>query len=108
VVWGHDTGATEDNIRDFTGNWTGTGAINGSGDAEVLCVEPGEYMESEVVITGIKTVELLQNEYAAGDTILLRYRHGATEVACLAAAWNDYTVPFLSLGYVQVRVEFAS
>ena len=62
-------------------------------------------MESEVVNPGDTLVELLQNEYAAGDTILLRYRHGISEAACLAAAWNNYTVPFASLGYVQVRIE---
>jgi len=62
-------------------------------------------MESEVVYTGTITVELAQNVYAAGATILLRYRHGATEVDCLAAAWNNYTVPFVSLGFVQMRVE---
>ena len=62
-------------------------------------------MESEVVYTDTISVGLKQNFYEVGDTILLRYRHGATSVACLAAAWNDYTVPFKSLGYVQVRIE---
>ena len=65
----------------------------------------GEYMISEVVETGASTVELDQNHYdISGDTIDLDYRHGATQVACEAAAWNDYTVPFVSLGFVQVRV----
>jgi hypothetical protein len=69
-------------------------------------MDAGEYMESEVVNTGVKFVELLQNNYdITGDDVLLKYRHGATEVACLASAWNNYTVPFLSLGYVQVRIE---
>ena len=62
-------------------------------------------MESEVIVTGTITVELLQNNYAAGDTVLLRYRTGASEAACLAASWSNYTVPFGSLGYVQVRLE---
>ena len=105
MCWGHVTGVVEDNTRTFAGHWTGTGAINNAGDAETLCVNAGEYMESEVVYTSTITVELAQNVYAAGATILLRYRHGATEAACLAAAWNNYTVPFLSLGFVQVRVE---
>lgn len=107
VVWGHDTGVIETNIRDFSGNWTGTGGISGVGDAETMCIDPGEYMESEVVITGTVLVTLLQNTYdITGDTIKLRYRHGADEAACLAAAWQDYTVPFTSLGYVQIRVEY--
>ena len=29
---------------------------------------------------------------------------GATEAACEIAAWNNYTVPFVSLGYVQIRM----
>jgi len=96
---------TETNIRDFTGNWTGTGAISGSGDAEKLELEAGEYMISEVVNTGAYTVTLLQNHYdPSGDNVTLQYRHGATEAACLSAAWNGYSTSFISLGYVQIRV----
>jgi len=105
VVWGHITGALEDNIRTFAGNWTGTGAIENSGDAERVALEAGEYMVGEVVDTGTQTVELLQNEYAVGDDVTLEYRHGATRAACEAAGWNAYTVPFASLGFVQVRLE---
>lgn len=54
---------------------------------------------------GTYTIELDYNHYAAGDTIVLKYRHGATEVDCLAAVYNTYTVPFACLGYVQVMVE---
>ena len=105
VVWGHITGALEDNIRTFAGNWTGTGAIENSGDAERVALEAGEYMVGEVVDTGTQTVELLQNEYAIGDDVILEYRHGATQAACEAAGWNAYTVPFASAGFVQVRLE---
>jgi hypothetical protein len=62
-------------------------------------------MESGVVNTGSRMVELDQNHYAVGDDVKLEYRTGATEVACKAAAWIDYTIPFLSSGYVQVRIE---
>lgn len=62
-------------------------------------------MVSEVVDTDVKTVELDQNHYdITGDNVTLMYRHGATQEACEAAEWEDYTVPFLSLGYVQVRI----
>lgn len=105
TCWGHVTGVLETNIRTFSGNWTGTGSIEGSGDSENLVLDTGQYMVSEVVETGIQNVELLQNNYASGDTVTLQYRHGATQVACEAADWNDYTVPFISLGYVQVRIE---
>ena len=63
-------------------------------------------MESEVVQTGTYTVEIYQNKYdITGDDVQLRYRHGISEAACLGAVYQDYTVPFTSLGFVQVRVE---
>jgi hypothetical protein len=63
-------------------------------------------MNSDVVETGAVTVSLFQNLYdGTGDDVVLRYRHGATPAACLSASWNDYTVPFTSLGYVQARLE---
>lgn len=105
VTWGHVTGVVEDNVETFANNWTGTGVISGSGDAETICLNEGEYMESNVVNTGTRTVELLQNNYAAGDTIILKFRHGNSEANCLTASWSVYTVPFDSLGYVQVRIE---
>lgn len=96
-------------MRTYTGNWTGTGSISGNGDAEVLCLDPGEYMESEVVYTDTNTVELLQNNYdPTGDDAVIKYRHGATEAACLSASWNNYVAPFVSLGYVQIRHEYPS
>ena len=63
-------------------------------------------MESDIVNTGIDTVTLFQNLYdGTGDNVVLKYRHGATPAACVAAGWNAYTVPFVSLGYVKVRLE---
>ena len=95
----------EANIRDFNGNWTGTGAVEGVGDAEVLELHAGENMVSEVVDTGANSVTLLQNEYRpAGDNVTMEYRHGATEANCEAAGWVAYGAPFDSLGYVQVRM----
>jgi hypothetical protein len=91
-------------VRDFAINWTGTGTIENSGDAERLRLDAGEYMESEIVITGTVVVELLQNNYQAGDTVTLQYRHGADDTDCLAAAYQNYIAPFESLGYVQIKV----
>jgi hypothetical protein len=62
-------------------------------------------MESEIVYTGSSLTTLLQNKYLSGDTIVLKYRHAATQAGVYLAAWNDYTVAFNSLGYIQVRVE---
>jgi hypothetical protein len=108
MCWGHVTGVTEDNIRTFAGNWTGTASITGSGDAEALEFETGQYKESEVVETGEKVTELSINTYTAGDTAPISYRHAASAGACLAAAWNDYTIPFSSLGFAQVRISAAA
>jgi Ca2+-dependent lipid-binding protein len=99
------TGVVEDNIRTFVDNWDGTGLIEGSGDNEWLRLGSGTYMQGEIVNTGITHVELLQNHYKPNGTVTLKYRHGATQEDCLAADWNLYSDPFVSLGYVQVRVE---
>lgn len=104
VVWGQDTGVSEP-PRDFAGNWSGTGAITGIGDAERIELDAGEYMESEVIQTGTVNVWLGQNVYQAGDNVAMFYRHGNTEAACLLAVWNAYVGIFASLGYVQIRLE---
>lgn len=97
---------TEPNIRDFAGNWTGTGAIISAGDDEQICLDAGENMVSEVVYTDTRTVQLTQNKYdPSGDSAILYYRHGATEAACLIAGWNLYGAPFASLGYVQIKLD---
>lgn len=105
VTWGHLTGVQEDNALPFLGNWDGTGVIEGVNDAERIGLDVSQYMSSGVVETSLRTVELLTNNYGSGDSVAIKYRHGATVVACEAAAWTDYTVPFESLGYVQVRIE---
>ena len=50
-------------------------------------------------------VAMTRNFYIAGDDATLKYRHGETQVACEAASWNSYTGSFVSLGYVQIRLE---
>ena len=106
VVWGHDTGVLEANVRDFQNNWTGTGEIVNPGvdDTETICLDSGEFMISELVHTGAVDVIILQNVYAVGDNVDLDYRHGDTPAACEAAGWNDYVGAFTSLGYIQVRL----
>jgi hypothetical protein len=100
------TGVLETNVLPFSGNWTGTGTIEnpGANDNERLALEAGEYMISEMVNTGVITCQLLQNEYAVGDDVTLEYRDGATAAACNVADWVEYTIPFESLGYVQIRL----
>ena len=99
------TGVTEESTRTFADHWTGTGEILLSGDSEKLCLDAGEYMESEVFITDTRNISILQNFYIAGDDATLKYRHGATQVACEGASWISYAGSFESLGYVQIRLE---
>jgi hypothetical protein len=105
TAWGHVTGVVEDNTRPFDGKWSGTGDVERVGDNEQIALASGEYMESEVVNTGTNLYEIDQNVYQAGDDVTIKFRHGATEAACLAAAYGNYTVPFDSLGFVQIRLE---
>lgn len=105
TTWGHVTGVVEDNTRPFDGKWSGTGDIERAGDDEQIALASGEYMESEVVNTGANLYEIDQNVYQAGDDVTVKFRHGATEAACLAAAFGAYVAPFDSLGFVQIRLE---
>lgn len=106
TVWGHNTGVAEPSSKPFLSNWTGTGTVVGSGDSEHLSLQSGQYMQSPVTAVGSgKRVTLKQNQYAVGDTAALKYRTGATEAACTAAPWSDYSTAFVSSGYVQIRVE---
>jgi hypothetical protein len=105
TTWGHDTGVLEANVLDFAGYWTGTGQIYNSGDNEGIALNSGEYMESNIVNTGTDWVTLLQNEYdETGDDVTLEYRTAATEGGISAASYTSYTVPFQSLGYVQIKI----
>ena len=100
------TGVLEENVETFENNWTGTGTIEnpGASDDERLALAAGEVMTSEMVNTGVINCEILQNEYAVGDDVTLEYRDGATAAACNAAAWGAYGAPFISEGFVQIRV----
>jgi len=106
IVWGHDTDVEENNVRNFQGNWTGTGSVQYAGvvDTERLALEESQYMISEVVNSGEVWVLLEQNKYVAGDDVLIEYRHGASPAACEGASWNTYTGPFNSLGFFQARL----
>lgn len=101
------TGVTEDNVETFANNWTGTGAITGSGDGEKLVLSTGEYMDSQVVFTDNVNVQLRINDsrYGSGDVVYVKYRHANTQLGCFTASWNLYTVKFASLGWVQIRLQ---
>jgi len=74
-------------------------------DAERIALNSGEWMKSNVVNTGAQSVTLLQNHYdPTGDDVTLQYRTAANPVALAVANFNNYTVPFTSDGYVQIRL----
>jgi hypothetical protein len=109
VCWGHDTGVVEANIRDYTGNWTGTGIVSGAGDAELIGLQTGEYMESEDWHLGsciFNSARLRQNVYdVTGDDVTLKYKTAATKAALPGTGWSVYAGAFQSLGWVKVRIE---
>ena len=107
VCWGHSTNVVENNTRTLSGDWTGTGSISGSGDAEVATIASGEYINSAVVRTEERLISLRINVYDAGDDAIIKYRTGNTPASCEAASWSTYSAPFMSSGYVQVRLEVA-
>jgi hypothetical protein len=104
-VWGHSTGATQDNIRTFFGRWTGTATIQDSGDTERIRFAPGQYMQSEIANPGSFRITLSLNVYRSGDSVTLKYRTAATIEGIESAEWIIYTGAFQSSGYVQLRLE---
>ncbi|MHA2136290.1 MAG: hypothetical protein ACW99J_20715, partial [Candidatus Thorarchaeota archaeon] len=92
--------------RTFTADWTGDGAISGSGDSEIITLDPSEYMESVTWNMGAGRVTLDDDKYGTSrGGRFLQYKTGASEATCDAASWTTYTVPFVSLGWVKVRAE---
>ena len=65
TCWGHDTGVTQTNVRDFIENWQGGGSITGTGDAEKITLDlvMGESRVSEIVNTGAVLITLGKDSY---------------------------------------------
>jgi hypothetical protein len=104
ITWGQQTGVVESRAVAFSGHWTGTGVDSGGGDGETLTLAHLQAMTSDIIWTGLQKVELLQNHYGVGDTVLLEWRTGASLAAVAAAGWTTYSAPFNSSGFVQARV----
>lgn len=106
VCWGHDTGVEESNIRDFSGNWTGTGDILSTDDDEVIVLTSGEYEESENAYPGVGYIMLGVNKYKTGTLRpTIKFKTAATEDGLAGEAWQEYLDQVYSLGWVKVRVE---
>jgi hypothetical protein len=108
VVFGHEseTFIEEDNIKPYTGNWSGTGAIVGSGNDEKIRLAEGQYMEMDEPwnLTSMRAIVSL-NKYGSGDAATIKYKDGDSAANCEADDWNLYTVPFVSSGWIMVRLE---
>lgn len=105
VCWGHDSGVAEANIRDFSGNWSGTASIAGSGDAEEIQFNSGENEESETWHIGPGRVKITLNKYGSGSgSPTIYYKQGNSESNCNSDSWHPYTGSFITLGWVKVRV----
>lgn len=104
VVWGHDTDFVEDTAADFS-TWGGTGDVSGSGDAEILTLGIGQYMESPAWNIGAGTVRLRKNVYDTGKgTPIIEYKQGSTESNCNTDSWHTYSTPFTCEGWIKVAV----
>ena len=79
VCWGHSTDVVEDDTRTFSGNWTGDGEIIGSGDSEVIQLDPDEEMISEPWETGTIDVAIEANKYRDGSSPTIYYRTSEEE-----------------------------
>ncbi len=108
VCYGHDTDVEELWVRNFTDNWSGSGEITGSGDAEAIELHEGDSMEMNVpwrVSDTRKRVVIRQNKYGSGDNVVVKYKKGETISECNADTWHTYTGPFHHMGYIRLRVE---
>ena len=107
ICWGHVTGVTQDNVETFANKWSGTGEASGSGNNEIITLDSGENMESEVINIGDNKVEILIDEYqtGSGPAPVIKYKDGNSVSNCNADSWNIYSVPFDSTGFVKIRIE---
>ncbi len=94
----------EENIRNLS-EWSGTGSVSGVGDAEIISLETGQYMESESWKLGSGWCAITIDKYDSGvGSYTVEYKTGDSLVNCEADAWNNYIGPFDSLGWVKVKV----
>lgn len=108
ICWGHDTGVIETNIKDFFGNWAGTAAIQGVGDAERIEFDSGEDSESETWNIGPGRVKITIDKYGSGSgTPVIKYKSGNSQISCEADSWHAYTGSFITTGWIKIKIECA-
>jgi len=109
IVWGQETGITEDYSKPFVGNWeTVNASILGSGDAEYVELGcPASEFISETHYLGTMNAIIDVNAYQAGsgEPPILMYKTGTTRVSCDADVWHIYNgISFPCLGWMKIRV----
>jgi hypothetical protein len=60
----------------------------------------------DIIQTGIHTITVEANHYGVGNTPLIKYKTGNSPENCDADEWNIYSSPFISEGYVMLRIEY--
>jgi hypothetical protein len=95
-------------VRNFTGYWSGSGEITGSGDEESIELHTGDILEMDVpwhICDRRKRIVLKYNKYRSGSPAVIKYKIGETLAECNLDTWHIYTGPFNHLGWIRVRVE---
>jgi len=108
VCFGHDVSVEEMWVRNFTGYWSGSGEITGSGDEEALELHAGDSMEMSTpwhICDRRKRIVLRYNKYRPGSTPVIKYKIGETSALCILDTWRTYTGPFTHIGWILVKVE---
>lgn len=104
TVWGHANNTTQTNTRTFNNGSNGTGMVQGSGDAEKLILGNNQYREFEIVQTGNMIVKLQANVYNNnGNNVTFQYRTASIENEVSSVNYQNYSTPFKSLGFTQIK-----
>ena len=108
ICWGQESIVEEDYYRPFADRWSGIGHISGSGDAEILELELGEYAESTEWYLGASKKYVLGFNKYRGNILdeTIKYKTATTKDGLSSVGWTVYDgSSFINLGWVKVRIE---
>lgn len=110
VVWGHQTGVTEDYARDLDGQWTDDQwSVSGTGDAEIIYTNSdcGQVSIGEDWYLGVMEAVITVDKYqtGSGPAPIIHYITAATKAGLAIGSWTLYDgVSFTSLGWIKLRI----